>query len=215
MAGERVLPVLPALESLLPERGLRRGSTVAVTGSTSLALALVAAASQEGSWCAAVTGQSRLSLGLLAAAELGIDLDRFPLVCGGGGFPRVVAALLDGVDVVLAWPPADLRAAEARRLVSRGRERGATLVVVGGHWPETADLRLAAVGASWSGVGRGHGRLDARLLDVTTGGRGAAARERRARLWLPAPGGGVAVADRVGDARTGAVRSMVSREAAG
>src|SRR5207248_1484699 len=32
LAGERTLPVLPALASLLPEGGLRRGSTVAVSG---------------------------------------------------------------------------------------------------------------------------------------------------------------------------------------
>lgn len=215
LAGERVLPVLPALQSLLPELGLRRGSTVVVSGSTSLALALVAAASQAGSWCGAVIGDSRSSLGLRAAAELGIDLDRFPLVLGGGGFPRVVAALFDAFDVVMAWPPTGIRAAEARRLAARGRERGSTLVVVGGHWPGTADLRLAVVGASWHGVGRGHGRLHARLLEVSTGGRGAGARERRIRLWLPAPGGGVAVAEGAGAPLSGIDRGLASREATG
>ena len=58
----RVLPVLPELSGLLPGRGLRRGSTVAVAtgraapagGGTSLLLALLAAASQSGSWCAVV-----------------------------------------------------------------------------------------------------------------------------------------------------------------
>ena len=38
LAGEQVLPVLPALQGLLPGGVLRRGSTVAVVGSTSLAL---------------------------------------------------------------------------------------------------------------------------------------------------------------------------------
>src|SRR3954463_126996 len=57
MAGERLLPVLRALEELLPDRGLRRGPTVAVgggVGATSLALALAAGPSAAGSWCAAV-----------------------------------------------------------------------------------------------------------------------------------------------------------------
>ncbi|MDP9387216.1 MAG: hypothetical protein M3Q48_04630, partial [Actinomycetota bacterium] len=49
-ADEQVLAVLPALAGLLPGGGLRRGSTVAVSGSTSLALALVAAPTAAGSW---------------------------------------------------------------------------------------------------------------------------------------------------------------------
>src|SRR5947209_20263387 len=101
MAGERVLPVLAPLVPLFPEGGLRRGTVVSVTGSvpernsgsvpernsgsvpernsgsTSLALALLAGASGAGSWCAAV-GLS--SLGIVAAEELGVVLDRFPLV---------------------------------------------------------------------------------------------------------------------------------------
>lgn len=71
LAGERVLPVAAVLEPLLPDGGLRRGSVVTVGGSRSLALALVAAASEAGSWCAAVVRES--SLGLLAAAEAGIS----------------------------------------------------------------------------------------------------------------------------------------------
>ena len=66
LAGDHVLPVLPTLEDLLPGQALRRGSTVAVVGSTSLALALAAAPSASGSWCAAV---GLPSLGLLAVAE--------------------------------------------------------------------------------------------------------------------------------------------------
>ncbi|MGI9023941.1 MAG: hypothetical protein ACR2HV_12050, partial [Acidimicrobiales bacterium] len=135
LAGARLLPVLPALRPLLPEGGLRRGTVVAVGGSTSLALAVMAAASAAGSWCAAVA-VGRPSLHPEAAAELGIALGRFPLVAalpgsGPGGWPWVVAALLDAVDVVVAWPPSRLRRADAHRLVARGRERGAVLVVAG------------------------------------------------------------------------------------
>src|SRR5947209_19071245 len=71
LAREHVLPVLEPLQTVLPD-GLRRGTTIGVRQSTSLALALVAGASTEGSWLAAV-GVS--SLGLAAAAELGVDLE--------------------------------------------------------------------------------------------------------------------------------------------
>ncbi len=201
LAADQRLPVLAPLESLLPERGLRRGSVVAVAGSSSLALALVAAASAAGSWCGAV---GRPALGPVAAAELGVVLDRFPLVpapdpttTGPGGWAWVVATLLDALDVVIAWPPggsASVRPADARRLAARARERGSVLVVASGRWPEAPDVRLAVVRSQWMGPGAGDGRLRARRVEVVGGGRGAASRERRATLWLPAPGGGVAAA---------------------
>jgi len=198
LAGERLLPVLPALEPLLPAAGLRRGSVVAVAGSTSLALALVAAASAEGSWGAAV---GMPALGPVAAAELGIVLERFPLVpspgpSGPGGWASVVAALLDALDVVVAGPGGSVRPADARRLAARARERGAVLVVAGGAatWPE-ADVRLAVARSEWVGLGEGCGRLRGRRVEVVAGGRGSAARERRVALWLPHPDGGVVPAE--------------------
>jgi len=196
MAGERLLPVLPALEALFPAGGLRRGSVVSVAGSTSLALSLLAAASAQGSWCA---GVGLPSLGLAAAAELGVVLERFPLVAspgrasGAGGWGWVVAALVDAFDVVLARPPAYVKAADARRLTARTRERGAVLVVTGGGgWPEPAEVQLTVASSMWEGVGQGHGRLRGRRVEVVAGGRGAAARERRMSLWLPHPDGAIA-----------------------
>ncbi|MDQ3980206.1 MAG: hypothetical protein M3314_11745 [Actinomycetota bacterium] len=198
LARDRVLPVHPPLEPLLPDGGLRRGTVVDVPGSTSLALALLAGASATGSWCAAV-GLS--SLGLVAAAELGIALDRFPLVAAPPNLDEwawAVAALLDAVDVVLARPPRPIDAPRARRLAGRARERSAVLVVTNGaatgRWPEGADLSLSVIRAAWEGVGQGHGYLRARRVDVVAEGRGAASRPRRVSLWLPGPGGGVAAA---------------------
>jgi hypothetical protein len=193
LAGERRLPVLPALRSLLPD-GLRRGSVVVVEGATSLAMALLAAASAEGSWCAAV---GLPSLGMAAAGELGVTLDRFPLVAaprpgsGPGGWAWVVAALLDAFDVVLAGGPSapSCRAADARRLTARVRERGAVLVVASPRWPESPAVRLTVAASTWDGPGRGEGRLRGRRLEVVATGRATAARERRARLWLPSPDG--------------------------
>ncbi len=109
----RLLPVVASLAGLLPDGGLRRGSTLVVTGvpggdpesagSISLALALLAAASAAGSWCAlvGVTG-----LGAVAAHDLGVDLDRSAVVPRPGpAWAEVTATLLEGVDLVLLCPP--------------------------------------------------------------------------------------------------------------
>ena len=187
LAGERLLPVVPALRPLLPGRGLRRGATVTVSRSAALALALVAGASAAGSWVAAV---GLPDLGIVAAAETGVALERLALVPAPGSraWPAVVAALLDAVDVVLVRAPARLPAAQARRLAARARERGVVLVPLGA-WPEPADLRLAVTASTWRGLGQGHGSLRARQVEVLVAGRGAATRERRALLWLPSPDG--------------------------
>src|SRR5215211_1230971 len=104
LADERLLPVVPALAPLLPNQGLRRGSTVAVDRSAALALALVAGASAAGFWVAAV---GLPDLGILAAAETGVALERLALVPSPGprAWPTVVAALLDAIDVVLVRSP--------------------------------------------------------------------------------------------------------------
>src|SRR5207247_5054445 len=186
------------LGTLLPEPGLRRGAVVAVSGSTSLVLALVAEATTSGSWCAAA---GLGSLGLAAAAELGVALERLVLVSSTERalWPTVTATLLDAFDVVLARPPRHLRSADARRLAARARERGAVLVVSGGEWPERADVRLAVTRTEWQGLGQGHGRLRGRRVEVVAGGRGAAARERLVALWLPGPDGGISLADALAD----------------
>ena len=77
LAVERTLPVLPALADLLPD-GLRRGSSIGVSGpgSRSLVLALIAEATSSGSW-AAVVGDP--DLGLVAAAEVGVALERLAM----------------------------------------------------------------------------------------------------------------------------------------
>ena len=48
------LPVAPELRSLLPGGALRKGSSVAVSGSLHLALALLGEASRGGAWCGAI-----------------------------------------------------------------------------------------------------------------------------------------------------------------
>lgn len=190
LADEQLLPVLPGLEGLFPGGGLRRGATVAVAGSTSLVLALLAGPSAAGSWCGVV---GMPSLGLAAAVETGVALDRLALVpAPGQEWPSVAAALLDAFDVVVVRPPGRVRARDARRLGARARERGAVLVPVGG-W-EGADVRLSVGAGAWEGIGEGHGHLKSRRVEVRSEGRGAAARPRNGRLWLPDSGGGVSSA---------------------
>lgn len=181
-SGARVLPVNPALGGLLPGGALDRGSTLVVGGSTSLVLALLADASRAGSW-AAFVGLPRV--GVLAAHQLGLDLGRLVLVpAPGPDGPTVVAALLDGVDVVVVGDVA-LSDADRRRLSARARDRGAVLVSTT-PWPG-AHVTLSAEIARWEGLGRGEGRLRARRLTVRGGGRGAAARGWSTEVVVPPP----------------------------
>ena len=152
LAREQVMPVISPLTTLLPH-GLVRGTTVAVDGEsgvTSLALALAAGPSQEGSWVAAV-GVPWLGLG--AAAECGVALERLAVVSAPerSEWATVVAALVDAIDVVLVCPPQRVAMGDARRLAARARERGAVLLVVGRH--ERVDRRCALHGHRLAVVG--------------------------------------------------------------
>lgn len=205
------LSVAAALRPVLPD-GLRRGSTVSVTGSVSLLLALLGAASADGAWCALV-GFPLVSAE--ATAQYGIELRRLALVpTAGSAWTTAVGALLDAVDIVAMRPPCSspcspagrsgpgtgLSPGDARRLAARARSRDAVLVpfLTGDDWPG-ADVRLRAVGGEWTGLGSagtgGSGRLRARRVTVTAEGRGTAAHPRSAQLWLPDPNGGAAVLD--------------------
>ncbi len=185
----RTLPVAPELSSLLPGHGLRRGSTVAVAagqsataaGGTSLLLALLSEASRTGSWCAVVGVPS---LGAIAAAENGIALDRLALVPDPGPeWPTVVAALIDGVDLIVLAVPGGVSASIASRLVARARQRGSVLVPYG-DW-SGADVTLRVLDAHWEGLDEGHGRLRRRQVRVLARGRGAAARPKEITMWMP------------------------------
>jgi len=183
----RMLPVHPALTGLFPWGGLRRGVTVAVRDSTSLLFTLLASPTDTGSW-AALVGMP--DLGLRAAAELGVAVERLALVRHpGANLPAVVAALLDGMDLV-AVDPARLTDSHLRRLSARARHRGAVLISTG-PWPG-ADLDLTTARTRWTGLGDGHGFLEARETTVAARGRGAAARPTRVEAHLPAAGGAVA-----------------------
>jgi len=161
-----------------------------------LSMALAVAASAAGAWCLAVGFEDP---GVVAMAELGMDLDHVVLVPRPGHrWAEVTATALSGLDVVLLRPGFPARAAMARNLAARARERRSVLIVLAGQkaWPEGPDLRMRVEEACWAGMGEGHGNLRRRRATVTAVGRRAAARPVRSRLWLPGPAGAV-VADTV------------------
>jgi len=188
----RVLPVLPELSRVLPSRGLRRGSTIAIlpgqswpAGGSSLVLALLAEASRSGSWCAVVGVPA---FGAVAAAQVGIALDRLALVpYPGPEWPTVVAALFDGVDVVVSAVPTGVSGSIAKRLGARVRQRGCVFVPYG-RW-EGADVTLQVVRGAWEGLGQGRGRLRRRQVSISARGRGAASRVKEVKIWMPAASG--------------------------
>lgn len=210
-ARERTLTVLPELAEVLPNGALQRGSVVACGGlaGVALTLALAAGASQQGAW----VGVAGLP-GLVAAAavEIGVAPERLVLVNERGRAPgerfgdptwgEVVAAMIDGFDVLLLGPAAAeaLRPGTARRLAARLVARGAVLLLAGGFVAGAAgvggfvaDLMVTADHGCWFGLGDGHGVARGRRATVQVAGR-RMPRPRAAELWLPAPDGRVATA---------------------
>jgi hypothetical protein len=207
----RLLPVIPPMAGLFPDAGLRRGSTIVVTGQAtagdhpdrggegniSVALALLAAASGAGSWCALVGVGG---LGAVAAHDIGIDLTRLAVIPRPhAAWADVTAALIDGVDLVVLCPPFPPRPAMARRLMARVRERRSILVVTSGRsgWPEHPDVALRVSDMHWDGVGTGEGYLCKRRMTVTATGRRSSLRPRHRDLWLPSATGAVTNATEV------------------
>lgn len=187
---EQILPVLPPLRTLLPAAGLVKGQVAAVDEYGVLCLALMAGASAAGAWCA-VAGIPEF--GVVAAAQAGVEPDRLLVVPDlGEDWPRVAGALIDGCEVVLVRPPAQPPAQVRQRLGAVLRRRAGVLLVIGA-W-DGAPIRLRVARRRWTGLGDGHGRLQACQAEVVAEGRGAAGRPRSRWLWLPAPDGTVAEA---------------------
>ena len=173
-AISRTLQSLPGLSGVIQ---LRTGEAYAVE-SPSLAMAMVAGASQSGEWIAIVGAPD---LGLEAAAGFGIDLERTVVVPHPGElWLSVTAGLLDVATLVIVKPPVPVSAQQAERLKSRLRIKDAALVCWG-EWPR-ADASLTVTESSWIGLGQGHGRLTARRVVVSVRQGGPV---RRIPLWLP------------------------------
>jgi hypothetical protein len=167
VAADRVrqqpFPVPPALAGLLPGGGLLPGSAYCLGEAGALLLALLAEPSREGTWCGVV---GLPEFGVEAAARAGIALDR----------------------VALVPEPGERWLAVTAGLAARLRDRGGVLLV-DGQWPQAA-ATLTLAGASWDGLGAGHGHLSSRTVTVTVATRHAP--PRQARLTLPTTVGGLA-----------------------
>lgn len=166
LARDRLLRVGGELGNVLPAGGIRRGATVALdgppgAGSTTIACTLAAAATSAGEWAAVVDPDG--TFGARAAADAGVALERCAFIreVSADRWATVVAALLDGVTLVIADTPPALRAGDARRLTARARERAAVFVPLGA-WPAEASVRVCARGGEW----RIDGLLAPRSLEV-------------------------------------------------
>jgi hypothetical protein len=192
LARDRAVPLEGALGDLIPGATVTRGSVLRVTGqpgagATTVGFELAAAVTALGEWAAAVDVDA--TLGPLAAADVGVALERFAVVrrVPPARWATVVAALLDGVSLVLAEVPRGVGLGDARRLEARARERESVLVVAETRgatgralWPGRAAHTLHATASAWDD--RGAGILEVRRLRVEAEGRGAGARPRTGEL---------------------------------
>lgn len=168
--AEGLVPVPAPFASRIA--GLPVGAAVRIEGSMSLLLAFAAAATsgpeRADTWIA-VVGMPDLCLA--AAAEAGVDLDRIVLVPDPGERPApVVAAAVDGFEVVLLGPAAALGQADLRSLLHRVRHRSGLLLTTE-PCPGVA-VTVRALGRTWRGLERGYGLLRAQEVRVRLTGRG-------------------------------------------
>lgn len=176
------LEVPEAWHPVLPHGAVRRGSSVSVTGSTALELHLLAALAGEGAWTALV---AHPDLGLAAAVDAGLDPARLLLVPDPGpGAAAVLAAAVDGFDVVAVGPLRSLDERDRRALSQRVRHRGAVLVSTE-PWPG-AELRLSAGVWRWDGL-VSSGRVTGGSVVVRQAGTG---RPRTAEVGVEEHDGG-------------------------
>ena len=178
-------PPSPApLSALLPGGDLPVGAAVSVGNSASL-VGWLLGATQRDRWVALV-GWPELSS--VALAEAGVDLEHLVVVPDVGGHAAaVLAALLDGVEIVVAGPGARLTASERRRLLARARQR-ATTILSPAPW-EGAALLLDVQQSRWSGPDHGAHWLRETHLGVVRRSRadGAGARFDITRHGTTAP----------------------------
>ena len=163
---------------------LRPGHVIGLEGPTGLGLTRVGFSMLAGApHRRVVVVDTRGWICPIAAWEVGIRPDRLTVVrCGDPArWPRVVAALLDGVKAIYAEVPPGVREAVLRRLGAKARARDATVILrpLDGRLPSgLAFLRVQAGQVVWAGAGEGHGRLVRRTLVLELSGKGAAGRRQ-------------------------------------
>ena len=181
----RSLPTHPVIGRLLPGGALKEGATYSIDRSLTLLMLLLAAPSAAGAWCGVVGVPE---FGVEAAAGFGVDLERLVLVPEPGDqWLATTAAIADALGVIVIRPPKRASDASVARLSARLRKRGATLLVLGSGshstWPQS-EAMLSITESAWTGIGDGHGHLQAREATITVTSK-VGGRPRSARIRLP------------------------------
>jgi hypothetical protein len=119
----------------------------------------------------------------LAAWEAGISPERLVIVrCPDRLlWPKVAAALLEGIRAVYAEVPTGVRESVVRRLAALARSRRSALLLrpLGGDLPTgVAYVRYQGREVTWEGPDAGHGRLEGRRLMLEASGKGMSGIER-------------------------------------
>lgn len=177
-------PRLDATESDLLR--LRAGQVTELTGLpgtglTRLGLKLLAEHSRS---APVVAVDTRGWLSPEAAWEAGVVPDRLIVVrCDDLMlWPKVVAALLEGVRAMYAEVPTRVSERDLRRLAALVRARRAAVVMRSmnkGLPSGMSHLKLRGLGVTWEGADRGHGKLMRRRLVLEASGKGVAGMRRR------------------------------------
>lgn len=177
----RRIPTHPVIAPLLPGGGMRAGAVYAVGPSAALTAALLAEPSRAGLW-AAVVGIPEF--GVEAAVEAGVRLDRLVLVPRPGEqWVAAVGVLAEVMGVIVVRVPRGVAAGAVDRLGARLRRHGCTLLATGPSAAVLGGEALVAVEASrWHGIGRGHGVLAERELEVRATSAGGASRTGLLRI---------------------------------
>ena len=133
------------------------------------------------------------TFGLDAAREAGVALERVVAISasvsgqqgGAAEWADVLAAAIDGFEVVVARVPAHLSASAARKVATRIRQRGAVVVLLGDVGAMSCDGVIESVAVSWVGLGQGFGHLRQRTVELAVSGRRLPGR-RQCRVDLDA-----------------------------
>jgi hypothetical protein len=84
--------------------------------------------------------------------DLGLDLRRVLFVPSPqAAWAQAAADLLEGVDILVLQPPAQIKSALARRLSDRARERGVVVIVVAkdSSWPVPVEMNVRVTASRW------------------------------------------------------------------
>lgn len=186
--AEVVTPLTPPepapLVDLLPDGVLPAGAVLSVLGpgplhgSASLTAWLLGATQHDRP--VAVVGWPEL--GLVALSEAGVDLSRLYVVPDAGAEPALVlAALVDGFEIVVAGPRVALTPSERRRILARTR-RLDTTVLSAMPWEGTA-AALVVERSGWTGPDRGDRWIREAHMSVVRHSRADGGGRRFAVVW--------------------------------